>query len=97
MACKIINRKKLYGFNAGKEYKFILVKFNNTRALYKCKNLWYNISKDIERPGRNKYVLKEEGFKYGSTSTYLYEANIPTLLRLFHIQEFSPSGWVEAA
>ena len=96
-ACKIIKRKKLYGFNAGKEYKFILVKFNNTRALYKCKNLWYNISKDLERPGRNKYVLKEEGFKYGSISTYLYEANIPTLLRLFHIQEFSPSGWVEVS
>ena len=102
--CKLIKRKKLYGFNAGKEFKFVLLKFENTRALYKCKNLWYSISKDENRPGWNKYTLLEDGLsvqipKPGggnlvTMKTYIYEANIPTILRLFHIQEISPSGWV---
>ena len=67
--CRLIKRKKLYGFNAGKEYKFISIKFKNTRALSKCKNLWYNISKDPDRPGWNKYRLKENGYTgYAKTS-----------------------------
>ena len=72
--------------NAGKEYKFISIKFKNTRALSKCKNLWYNISKDPDRPGWNKYRLKENGYTgYAKTSLRIYEAVIPPILRLFHI------------
>ena len=94
--CKLIKRKKLYGFNAGKQYKFILIKFKNTRALSKCKNLWYNISKDPDRPGWNKYRLKENGYTgFAKTPLRIYEAVIPPILRLFHIQEISPSGWIE--
>ena len=92
----VIKRKKLYGFNAGKQYKFILIKFKNTRALSKCKNLWYNISKDPDRPGWNKYRLKENGYTgFAKTPLRIYEAVIPPILRLFHIQEISPSGWIE--
>jgi DNA polymerase elongation subunit (family B) len=36
----------------------------------------------------------KDGLLYGGTRTYLYEANIPPLLRLFHIRDISPSGWV---
>lgn len=94
--CKLIKRKKLYGFNAGKQYKFILIKFKNTRALSKCKNLWYNISKDPDRPGWNKYRLKENGYTgFLKTPLRIYEAVIPPILRLFHIQEISPSGWIQ--
>ena len=94
--CKLIKRKKLYGFNAGKEYKFVLIKFKNTKALSKCKNLWYDISKDPDRPGWNKYMLKEKGYTgYKKIPLRIYEAVIPPILRLFHIQEISPSGWVE--
>ena len=94
--CRLIKRKKLYGFNAGKEYKFISIKFKNTRALSKCKNLWYNISKDPDRPGWNKYRLKENGYTgYAKTSLRIYEAVIPPILRLFHIQQISPAGWIE--
>jgi DNA polymerase elongation subunit (family B) len=38
--------------------------------------------------------LLPEGLVFEGTSTRLYEANIPPLLRFFHIQEISPSGWV---
>ena len=85
--CKIINRKKLYGFDGGKEHKFILLKFNNTPALNKIKNLYYE-------NGKNGRRLSDNGYLFQDTETYLYEANIPPLLRYFHIKEISPSGWI---
>jgi DNA polymerase elongation subunit (family B) len=85
--CKIINRKKLYGFDGGKEHKFILLKFNNTIAMNKVKNFYY-------QNGTNGRRLIENGYVFQKTETYLYEANIPPLLRYFHIKEISPSGWI---
>jgi DNA polymerase elongation subunit (family B) len=87
--CKLIKRKKLYGFDGGKEHKFVLLKFNNTIALNKVKNLYYSYGKNGS--GRR---LMDYGYKFQGTSTYLYEANIPPLLRYFHIKEISPSGWI---
>ena len=85
--CKIIKRKKLYGFDGGMEHKFIMLKFNNTSAMNKVKNLYYVNGKTGRR-------LLEDGYKFQDTKTYLYEANIPPLLRYFHIKEISPSGWI---
>ena len=82
--CKIIKRKKLYGFDGGKEHKFVMFQFTNLQAFNKAKNLWYN----------SERKLMESGLVYGGTNTYLYEANIPPLLRFFHIKDISPSGWV---
>jgi|TARA_B110000285_G_scaffold11085_2_gene11036 DNA polymerase elongation subunit (family B) len=87
--CKLIKRKKLYGFDGGKEHKFVLLKFNNTIAMNKVKNLYYYYGKN--GGGRR---LMDYGYKFQGTSTYLYEANIPPLLRYFHIKEISPSGWI---
>ena len=89
--CKLIKRKKLYGFDGGKEHKFILLKFNNTSAMNKAKNLWfeYRHTKD----GKSRRLMKQ-GYNFNRTATYLYEANIPPLLRYFHIKELSPSGWI---
>jgi len=83
--CKLIKRRKLYGFDGGKEHKFLAFKFDNMQAFNKAKNLWYN---SVDRK------LLKDGLLYGGTRTYLYEANIPPLLRLFHIRDISPSGWV---
>jgi len=85
--CKIIKRKKLYGFDGGKEHKFILLKFNNTSSMNKVKNLYY----EYKPSGRR---LMDHGYIFKDTNTYLYEANIPPLLRYFHIKEISPSGWI---
>jgi DNA polymerase elongation subunit (family B) len=81
--CKIIKRKKLYGFDGGKEHKFVMFQFANLQAFNKAKNLWYN----------SDGKLKETGLNY-IEPTYLYESNIPPLLRFFHIKDLSPSGWV---
>ena len=95
--CKIIKRKKLYGFDGGKEHKFIVIHFNNLQAFNKAKNLWYtglDTVNPVEHQPHNDRKLLESGLIYKGTHTYLYEANIPPLLRFFHIKDISPSGWV---
>ena len=85
--CIIIKRRKLYGFDGGKEHKFIKFEFNSMAAFNKAKNLWYS---DYNKG----HKLLPDGLKYENTNTKLYEANIPPLLRFFHIRDISPSGWV---
>jgi len=85
--CIIVNRKKLYGFDGGKQHKFVKFEFNNISAFNKAKNLWYS---DYQRG----HTLLKSGYIFNNCETRLYEANIPPLLRFFHIKELSPSGWI---
>jgi DNA polymerase elongation subunit (family B) len=85
--CIIIKRKKLYGFDGGKEHKFIKFEFKNMGAYNKVKNLWYS---DYNKG----HQLFKNGLLFENTNIRLYEANIPPLLRLFHIRDISPSGWI---
>ena len=85
---KLIKRKKLYGFDGGKEHKFILIKFKNVATMNKVKNMWFKNGKD------GKQVLKRDGYPYFNTRTEIYESNIPPILRFFHIHDISPSGWI---
>lgn len=89
--CKIIKRKKLYGFDGGKDHKFVKLSFNNMNSLNKAKNLWYGAYNAETRERK----LLSGGYVFEETGTYLYEANIPPLLRFFHIQDISPSGWIQ--
>ncbi len=82
---KYINKKKLYGFDNNKTYNFIKITFNNTSAFNKVKGLWYTKDEDF----RKRYLIKN-----GFLRTKLYEAKLPPLLRFFHINDISPSGWV---
>lgn len=86
-AAKIIKRRKLYGFDNFKMHKFIYIQFENTNAYNKAKNLWYSDYND-------GHLLLKNGYRFLNTDIMLYEANLPPLLRFFHIKEISPSGWV---
>lgn len=92
-ACKIIKRKNLYGFDKGKEYIFIVLKFRDTSTFYRVKDLWYDYIPDRNELFGRRSILKKR--RIMGINTELYEAKLPTLLRFFHIQEISPSGWVE--
>ena len=85
--CKIIKRRKLYGFDGGKEHKFIFIEFANLNAFNKVKNFWYTSYQEGHK-------LLKDGYRWRDTHIKLYEANIPPLLRFFHIRDISPSGWV---
>ena len=91
--CKIIKKEELYGFDAGRKYKFVLMKFKNTQAMNKVKNMFYNIKQKTKTTEYQK-KLKPNGIRFGDTNIFLYEANIPPVLRFFHIKNISPSGWV---
>jgi DNA polymerase elongation subunit (family B) len=56
-------------------------------AYNKVKNLWYS---DYNKG----HKLFKNGLSFENTNIKLYEANIPPLLRLFHIRDISPSGWI---
>ena len=77
---QLVDYYKLYGFSSGKQSKFVEVVFYNMATLYKFKRLFQN---------------KEEPVIYKKTKLELYESKIPPLLRYFHIQNISPSGWIE--
>jgi DNA polymerase elongation subunit (family B) len=84
----IVKQQKLYGFDGGKKHNFLLVKFRSEAAMRKAKNLWFTYNEK----GESK--LKPQGYLFDGKSTYLYEAQIPPLLRMFHIKSISPSGWI---
>jgi hypothetical protein len=44
VSAKIVDYHKLYGFSAGKKYKFVQIVFKNTTAMNKVKNFWYDYS-----------------------------------------------------
>lgn len=85
LSCKIVDYNKLYGFTGGRKSRFCLLRFQNMETFRKTKNLWYTYEneKRISKP-----------LKYNHTRLTIYESGIPPLLRFFHIQNISPSGWV---
>jgi DNA polymerase elongation subunit (family B) len=103
--CALIRRKELYGFDDNKKYKFLLLTFKNIVALNKVKNLFYRNVQKYDEKGNKVYdekgnpekerKLKEKGYKFLNTNLRIYEANIPPLLRYFHIKDISPTGWIE--
>ena len=87
--CELVDKKNLYGFDGGKTHKFVKLVFSSLSAYNKAKNLWYNKYEE----GKTR-KLRANGLVYMSCQTRLYEANIPPLLKFFHIKQLSPTGWV---
>ena len=82
---KLVKHKTLYNFDANRNHRFIKVTCKNMSLFYKFKGLFY----DKEKQKLNK------GIEFNGTFTQLYEIMIPPMLRFFHIQDISPSGWIE--
>ena len=83
---KKVMHHKLYGFDGYKEHSFIQVICQNLAPINVIKGLFYD---------RKTQQLFPNGYLFRKQSTYIYEVQIPPLLRYFHIQSISPSGWVE--
>ena len=95
--CKLVKRHKLYGFDNKKLHNFIKISFTNTGAYNKLKKIFYDDK--TSKSGLFERTLKSEGYIYnddsGITNCYLYEADIPPLLKFFHEKQISPSGWIK--
>ena len=91
---KVIDKiNKLYGFDNKKLHKFVAIKFKNTSALNKVKNLWYDRYPDAS--SHFGYTMRLKTVEFQGCELELYEAKLPPLLRYFHIQRISPSGWIQ--
>ena len=80
---ELVEHKKLYGYTAGKLYKFVKLTFDNSSTMNRTKRLWYN---------ENQQMIQ---MKFKGINVELYESAIPPLLRYFHIHNISPSGWIQ--
>jgi DNA polymerase elongation subunit (family B) len=87
LQCKLIQKKSLYGFDNDKYYNFIFIEFENIMVFNKVKSLYFEEG-NLKKGGYPMNFGRKE------TKTKIYESNIPPLLRYFHIQNISPSGWV---
>ena len=97
LSTQLVQRKKLYGFDGGKQYNFVQFNFRNEAVMKKVKGLWYTKADGDYRLNPDGYCFTIDG-EEGEEKIYktiLYEAQIPPLLRLFHIKEISPSGWID--
>jgi DNA polymerase elongation subunit (family B) len=74
---------KLYWFSGDKKSKFLRLSFNNMSSYYKARTIFYDKN--------GKKIPKY----YKTTLLQIYETKIPPLLRYFHINQISPSGWVK--
>ena len=88
----LVQNKKLYGFDGGKEYNFLKLSFKTEQSMKKTADLWFDVS-TID--GVYNKQIKPRGLEYNGEKLTIYESNIPPVLRLFHIQEISPSGWIQ--
>ena len=89
----LVDYNKLYGFSSGKTSKFVRLTFANMSVFNKIRNLWFinNNKDDYEK----RTQLKRKNLIFQKTVLELYESKIPPLLRYFHIQNISPTGWIE--
>jgi DNA polymerase elongation subunit (family B) len=81
---QVIKLKKAEGFTNNKEFYFVRLVFNNADGMKKYRYL-------LE--GNDVYVTslqKPVRFK-------LFEANLPPMLRCFHIREISGCSWIETS
>jgi DNA polymerase elongation subunit (family B) len=91
----LIKRKKLYGFDNGKEHKFVRIDFSNVSSFNKTRNLWYFRPSTEKKESTRDVRLNRDGYVFAGCHTRIYESNIPPILRFFHIKDISPSGWIE--
>jgi len=92
LSYELVSKHKLYGFSGGKKCNFVKIVFQNMMTMNRVLRLWYAYnSNPEENDGEYRKRIK---FYFMNVSIELYESNIPPLLRYFHIQNISPSGWV---
>ena len=102
--CALVQHKKLYMFDAGKEHQFIKLVFKNMTAMKRARALWYlmaptapitaTTATTTTARSRPDMRLNPRGMQFQGYALTIYESNLPPLLRYFHIREISPSGWV---
>lgn len=77
----IVERKDLFGFRNGKQYKYVKLVFNSYSALMKSRYLF-------------KKAITIENVTKRPTKFKLYESNFEPFMRYCHIKDILMAGWV---
>ena len=100
---KLVEYNKLYGFTAGKQSKFVCISFYNTATMMRVRGFWYEWVRNnddwsgedcVETGAGSKGTRRLKPLVSQGCILQLYESKLPPLLRYFHINNISPSGWV---
>lgn len=92
LTAELVEYQKLYGFTGGRQDKFVKFTFKNTTTMNRVKNMFYIYTENKAASFGRTRTMRPKIFQ--NTTLEIYESNIPPLLRYFHIQNISPSGWV---
>ena len=76
---KLVRKKDFYGFHNGEEFNFMRFTFKSIKAFRSAIKIFQNI---VNIPGYSAHKFK------------LYESNIDPFLRMIHIRDIEPTGWV---
>ena len=90
---ELVEKHKLYGFDNHSKHNFVKITFINNNSFNKVRNVWFDRVKDPDSRFGFSQILKTIQFR--GCETELYEAKLPPLLRFFHINNISPSGWIK--
>ncbi len=100
---ELVEKKSLYGFTANNKSQFVKLVFKNTMALAKAKSLWI-VSNPVTGAKSLCYYKNKQGtIVYNNKcpswlrGTQLFESNLPPILRMFHINQIWPNGWVNVS
>ena len=78
---KIVDKLDFWGFTNGESFKFARLKFKNLQAFRKVAKIF---AQDV-----TVYSISKTPTKYK-----LYESNIEPYLRMMHLRDIDPCGWV---
>ena len=79
---RVVEKKDLFGFKNGKQYKFVQLVFNNYSALMKSRYLF-------KKPTTIQNVTTTP------TKFKLYESNFEPFMRYCHIKDILMAGWIK--
>jgi DNA polymerase elongation subunit (family B) len=80
ISVKLIKKQDFYGFHNGKKFNFIRFTFNSLRGFKQGARIF---QKKVQIPG------------FPIQRYRLYENNIEPFLRMMHIRDIEPTGWVK--
>ena len=86
---EVVQRKKFYGFNAGKKFNFLRLVFTNKKSMLDTAKMFDN-KICMFNSSNNRASITERFIKFE-----VYESNIDPYIRFMHIQDLQSTGWIK--
>tara|TARA_B110000881_G_scaffold75674_1_gene65916 strand:- start:3027 stop:7061 length:4035 start_codon:yes stop_codon:yes gene_type:complete len=103
--CELVKYFPFNGFSNNTKSKFIKLTFDTKQSMNMCRKIFQNLIITPRYP--DKEGNDEKDFRYMAKETYirgltskpivyeLFESNVDPMIRMGHLRDISPSGWVK--